>query len=46
MFKLYLIEIWDLECVLDHVTGVQIKNKNAFILCLLDDGQVHKKYLS
>jgi predicted nucleotidyltransferase len=25
------IEILDLECVLDHVTGVQIENKNALI---------------
>ncbi len=25
------IEILDLECVLDHVTGVQIANKNALI---------------
>ena len=25
------IEILDLECVLGHVTGVQIENKNALI---------------
>jgi hypothetical protein len=27
----YVIEILDLECVLGHVTGIQIENKNALI---------------
>jgi hypothetical protein len=26
-----IIEILDLECVIGHVTGVQIENKNALI---------------